>query len=87
MDTKIFVDILPVNDFVPIPINRRTHDDGSTPLFTLDPQFDGEDVFVTVYWRTPLDGYVMAGWPAPLWIVGNYDELDLKCNECVRLWL
>jgi len=84
MDTKIFVDIMPVNDFVPIPINRPAP---ANPLFTPDPQFDGEDVFVTVYWRTPLDGHVIAGWPAPLWIVGNYDELDLRCNECVRLWI
>ena len=83
MDTKIFVDIIPVNDFVPVPINRRDGD----PLFSPHPQFDNEDVFVTVYWRTPLDGFVMAGWPAPLWVVGNYDELDLMCNESVRLWL
>lgn len=68
-----FLDIIPIES-LPEPVERIAgHDD--------------DECFVTVYWITPLDGFIVAGWPAPLWIVADYDELDLGPSECVRMWL
>ena len=73
-DPRVFVDIIPINSMVP-------------PVLPVEREPVAEDVFVTVYWRTPLDGFVIAGWPAPMWLVGNYDEMELTANESVRIWL
>ena len=68
-----FIDIIPIES-LPEPVERI---DGS----------DDDECFVTVYWVTPLDGYIVAGWPAPVWIVADYDELGLGPSESVRMWM
>ncbi len=71
---KVFVDILPIE---PLPF---------VPAGDVLGQ-DDEGCHVTVYWRTPLDGFMTIGWPAPQWLVGDYDELCLGVGESVRMWL
>lgn len=72
----VFVDIIPIEPTF-----------SGEPRPSIVPADDAEEVYVTVYWQDYHGHYVVAGWPAPVWMLGDYEELGFAPSDCVRIWM